>query len=43
MRDIIGHHYFEIDADVIFDVCQNKLAALRDTVIRMLSDIEKHS
>lgn len=42
MRDIIGHHYFEIDADVIFDVCQNKLATLRDTVISMLSDIERH-
>jgi uncharacterized protein with HEPN domain len=41
MRDIIGHHYFEIDADVIFDVCQHKLAPLRDTVIRMLADIEK--
>lgn len=40
MRDIIGHHYFEIDAEVIFDVCQNKLVTLRDTIIRMLSDIE---
>jgi len=42
MRDIIGHHYFEIDADVIFDVCKNKIKTLRDTVIRMLNDIEKN-
>ena len=40
MRDIIGHHYFEIDAEVIFDVCKNKLGALRDAVIKMLADIE---
>ncbi|MFH0995989.1 MAG: HepT-like ribonuclease domain-containing protein [Pseudomonadota bacterium] len=41
MRDIIGHHYFEIDAEVIFDVCKNKLGALRDAVIKMLAYIEK--
>ncbi len=40
MRDIIGHHYFEIDAEVIFDVCKNKLGTLRDAVIKMLADIE---
>ncbi len=41
MRDIIGHHYFEIDAEVIFDVCKNKIGTIRDTVIVMLADIEK--
>jgi uncharacterized protein with HEPN domain len=39
MRDIIGHHYFEIDAEVIFEVCKNKIGTLRDTVIKMLADI----
>ena len=24
MRDIIAHHYFDIDADIIFDVMKNK-------------------
>jgi len=42
MRDIIGHHYFEIDAEVIFDVCKNKMRHLRDTVIKMLADMEKN-
>lgn len=36
MRDIISHHYFDIDADVIFEVCQNKIPPLRDTVKLML-------
>jgi len=41
MRDIIGHQYFEIDAEVIFDVCKNKLETLRDAVIKMMADIEQ--
>jgi uncharacterized protein with HEPN domain len=41
MRDIIGHHYFEIDAEIIFDLCENKIKTLRDTLITMLKDIEK--
>ncbi|RLC20204.1 MAG: antitoxin [Deltaproteobacteria bacterium] len=41
MRDIIGHHYFEIDAEVIFDVCENKMKALRETVLTMLADMKK--
>jgi uncharacterized protein with HEPN domain len=32
MRDIISHHYFDIDAEVIFEVCKNKIKPLRDTI-----------
>jgi len=39
MRDIISHHYFEIDADVIFEVCQNKIRPLRDTVELMIDQL----
>ena len=39
MRDIISHHYFEIDADVIFEVCQNKIRPLRDTIKQMLDGV----
>lgn len=39
MRDIIGHHYFEIDAEVIFDVCKNKIGVLRDTIKKIMDDI----
>jgi uncharacterized protein with HEPN domain len=40
MRDIIGHHYFEIDAEVIYDVCKNKIEMLRDTIVKISVDIE---
>ena len=36
MRDIISHHYFEIDAEIIFEVCQNKIKPLRNTIKKML-------
>ena len=39
MRDIISHHYFEIDAEIIFDVCEDKIPLLRRTVMKMLSNL----
>jgi uncharacterized protein with HEPN domain len=36
MRDIISHHYFEIDAEIIFEVCQDKIKPLRDTIKQIL-------
>lgn len=39
MRDIISHHYFEIDAEIIFEVCQNKIKPLRDTIKKMLDSL----
>lgn len=40
MRDIISHHYFEVDAEVIFDVCKNKIDTLHSVVRKMLDKIE---
>ncbi len=40
MRDIISHHYFEIDAEVIFDVCKNKIHLLIITLEKVLKDIQ---
>lgn len=33
MRDFLSHHYFIVDAEVIFDVCQNKLADLKQAIL----------
>lgn len=35
MRDIICHHYFDIDAEAIFLVCQEKLVPLADAIEEM--------
>jgi uncharacterized protein with HEPN domain len=39
MRDIISHHYFEIDAEIIFQVCKTNIDELRGTLIKILSDL----
>jgi uncharacterized protein with HEPN domain len=36
MRDIISHHYFETDAEVIYDVCKNHIPELAQTINRMI-------
>lgn len=39
MRDIISHHYFETDAEVIYDVCKNSIAKLAQTIQTMIKDL----
>ncbi len=36
MRDILSHHYFDIDAGVVFGVCQNHMKSLEQTFSIML-------
>ena len=40
IRDIIAHHYFELDAEVVFDVVKNELPNLLQTIRRMINDLE---
>lgn len=32
IRDIIAHHYFEVDADVVFEIVNKQLASLKEAV-----------
>jgi|CXWK01.1.fsa_nt_gi uncharacterized protein with HEPN domain len=32
IRDFLSHHYFVLDAEVIFDVCRNKIDGLADAI-----------
>ena len=40
IRDIIAHHYFELDAEVVFDVVKNEFPNLLRTIRRMKNDLE---
>ena len=40
MRDIISHHYFDIDAEIIFQVCDTKIDTLRGTLVKILSGLK---
>jgi len=39
MRDIVAHHYFDIDADEIYFVCDEKLEELGVTINKIISDL----
>lgn len=39
MRDIISHHYFDIDANDIYFVCDTKLEELLKTIVLMKNDL----
>lgn len=44
VRDVIAHHYFDIDADEIFRICKSDCPILLTTINKMLNDnfIEAH-
>ena len=39
MRDIITHHYFDIDAEEIFWVCKHQMKPLSDTIKNVIEDL----
>ena len=39
VRDFIVHHYFEVDADVIFEICKNDVPVLIKVIERMMDDL----
>ena len=41
VRDFIVHHYFEVDADVIFEICKNDVPVLISVINRKIKDLRK--
>jgi uncharacterized protein with HEPN domain len=39
MRDIIAHHYFDVDAEAIFDVCKNHISKLKNAILKISKEI----
>ena len=37
--DFIVHHYFEVDADIIFSICKNDVPVLISVITRMIEDL----
>ncbi len=35
MRDIISHHYFDLNAEVVFSICKNRIPGLIETTMKM--------
>lgn len=41
MRDIITHHYFDIDAETIYTVCQEHVPAMTTVMKKILADVQE--
>jgi len=40
MRDVISHHYFDLNAEAVFGICKNHIPGMAATVQRMINDLE---
>jgi len=41
LRDIITHHYFDVNAEAIFNVCKTKIPVLDEIVQKIISDLSR--
>ena len=39
LRDILSHHYFDINAEILFDVCSTKLGELSSVIKQMIKEL----
>jgi len=39
MRDVISHHYFDLDAEIVYAVCTDHIGKLAEVVQQMRTDI----
>ncbi len=40
VRDIISHHYFDLDAEEIFEICNTYIPPLHKTIKTMITDLK---
>jgi len=40
IRDILSHHYFDLDAVVIFDICNDEIVTLLGTIHQIIEDVK---
>jgi len=40
MRDIITHHYFDIDAETVFFVCKERIPEMKKVISKIVNDLE---
>ncbi|MDP2894761.1 MAG: DUF86 domain-containing protein [Sulfurimonas sp.] len=38
-REILTHHYIDIDAETIYDICNEKLDELKDNILKLQSEL----
>ena len=41
IRDILSHHYFNLDAEIIFEICENSIEKLLRVAKEIITDIKR--
>jgi len=41
LRDIITHHYFDIDAETVFIVCKERIPKMKKVIHQIKNDLER--
>jgi len=41
MRDILSHHYFDLNSEIVFDVCKNEIPKLKKVATQIIADLDK--
>lgn len=41
LRDVLSHHYFDINAEIIFDICTQKLDQLLEVIQRISANLQE--
>ena len=39
MRDVLSHHYFDMNAEATYNVCTDELDTLHNTIILMIQEL----
>lgn len=43
MRDIISHHYFDLNSEIVFQVCKDEIPKLKGTLKKIIKDFENEN
>ena len=38
-RDLVSHHYDHVDHEIVYDICQNHIPRLKDTIGKMIKGL----
>ncbi|MCR4318456.1 MAG: DUF86 domain-containing protein [Planctomycetes bacterium] len=41
IRDFLSHNYFDIDSEIVYAICENRIAELKETVEAMRRELDE--
>ena len=39
LREIISHHYIDIDAEIVYEICDEELSELKENILKIRHDL----